>query len=102
RLADANGPDSGAAYVFARNGSAWLQIAKLTPSNGAAEDEFGYSVAISGSGERIAIGAPGKDHPEHQTEDSGSVYVFSAEADTWHETEELLQDAAPSSGVSSI
>jgi hypothetical protein len=45
-LDDDNGQWSGAAYVFDTNTG--QQIAKLLPSDGAAEDFFGVSVAISG------------------------------------------------------
>src|SRR5207247_1003888 len=38
----------GSAYVFVRNGTTWSQQQRLTASDGAANDRFGYSVAISG------------------------------------------------------
>ena len=41
-------PDSGAAYVFVRTGSAWVQEAYLKASNTGASDLFGTSVAVSG------------------------------------------------------
>src|SRR5687768_7124077 len=50
-----NATDSGAAYVFVRSGSTWIQQAYLKASNTDAGDRFGYSVAISG--ETIVIGA---------------------------------------------
>ena len=34
----------GAAYVFVRNGVTWTEQQKLTASDGAANDQFGYSV----------------------------------------------------------
>ena len=39
----------GAAYVFVPGGYTWIQQATLTASNGAASDDFGYSVAVDGS-----------------------------------------------------
>ncbi|KPK47352.1 MAG: hypothetical protein AMS22_16695, partial [Thiotrichales bacterium SG8_50] len=45
---DDNGGNSGAAYVFDRTGSGWSQQAKLTAEDGAAGDQFGGSVALSG------------------------------------------------------
>ena len=39
----------GAAYVFTESGSAWTQTAKLTASDGAAYDVFGWSLSISGN-----------------------------------------------------
>ena len=41
--------NTGAAYVFVRSGTAWSQQAELTAADGAANDYFGTSVAISGS-----------------------------------------------------
>ncbi|HYK67058.1 MAG TPA: FG-GAP repeat protein, partial [Streptosporangiaceae bacterium] len=52
--------DQGAAYIFVRPGSGWAdetQTAKLTASDGAAGDQFGTSVAISGN--TAVAGAPG-------------------------------------------
>ena len=44
---DDNGEDSGSAYLF--DVATGQQIAKLLPYDGAANDRFGYSVAISGT-----------------------------------------------------
>jgi len=68
-LDDDNGTDSGSAYIFDLDGN---QLAKITASDGAAGDEFGYSVAV-GSG-RIVVGADYADG-ENGT-DSGSAYIF--------------------------
>jgi uncharacterized repeat protein (TIGR01451 family) len=69
-----NGANSGSAYVFRRNqGGAdkWGQAVKLTAADGAAYDEFGVSVAISG--DTVVVGSPGDaDHGA----DTGSAYVF--------------------------
>ena len=47
--------DSGAAYVFTKVSGVWSQAAKLTASDGAANDEFGVSVAIEG--DTVVVGA---------------------------------------------
>jgi hypothetical protein len=59
---------TGAAYVFARSGSTWPLQAKLTATNGATSDNFGFSAALSGS--TALLGAPGKDAT------TGAAYVF--------------------------
>lgn len=41
-----NGTDSGSAYVYRFNGFEWYEEAKLVPSDGAAGDFFGTSVAV--------------------------------------------------------
>jgi uncharacterized repeat protein (TIGR01451 family) len=62
----AAGFDVGSAYVFVRSGSVWSEQAKLTASDAAAFDRFGWSVAISG--DTVVVGA--------DSSDSGSAYVF--------------------------
>ena len=62
---------AGAAYVFARSGSAWSEQQKLTASDCAADDHFGVSVALSG--DTAVIGAEGVDSQR------GAAYVFG-----WH------------------
>lgn len=45
------GGDSGSAYIFMRDhpsADAWGEVAKLTASDGATADYFGYSVALDG------------------------------------------------------
>lgn len=39
----------GAVYVFTGSGNQWTQVQKLTAFDGASEDRFGVSVAVSGS-----------------------------------------------------
>ena len=65
---DDNGSNSGSAYIFDLDGN---QLAKITASDGAAEDKFGDSVAV-GSG-RIVVGAPEDDD---NGSISGSAYIF--------------------------
>ncbi len=68
--ASRGGIDSGSAYVFRTSdgGATYGQVAKLTAADAAADDGFGYSVAIDGS--TIVVGAPG----EHYL--LGSAYIF--------------------------
>ena len=82
---DDNGNMSGSAYVFQKSGSSYVQVAKLLPSDGAAEDWFGCSVSVSG--DTIVIGAPGHDDAGIP----GSAYVFERPAGGWPGT--LNEDA---------
>ncbi|MDM8541923.1 choice-of-anchor D domain-containing protein [Desulfococcaceae bacterium HSG9] len=75
RLNDDAGTDSGSAYIFEK-GAGWTdgsgnQTAKLTASDAAAGDYFGYSAAISG--DTVVVGASGNDDGGT---DSGSAYIF--------------------------
>src|SRR6056300_112714 len=67
-LDDDNGNNSGSAYIFDLDGN---QLAKITASDNAANDNFGRVVAV-GSG-RIVVGAEGDDD---NGSDSGSAYIY--------------------------
>ncbi|HEX5883842.1 MAG TPA: FG-GAP repeat protein [Pyrinomonadaceae bacterium] len=82
---------SGAAYVFARSGSTWVEEQKLTGSENSFADGFGKSVAIEG--DTIVVGAFGNsDVPQTEV---GSAYVFRRTQAGWVEQQELTaSDAA--------
>ncbi len=72
--------DRGAAYAYVWNGTIWEE-SRLTGPDCLAGDHFGYSVAISGDGEIIVVGA--RDH-EVDFPGQGAVYVFIRNAsDGW-------------------
>ena len=79
-LDDDNGStNSGSASVYTRTGNNWTEQAKLTPSNGAASDNFGVSVAISG--DTIVVGARGADG--NGITNRGSASVYTRTGNTW-------------------
>ena len=49
--------DQGAAYIFTRSGTAWVQQAPLIASDGTVGDLFGSSISLSGDGLTALIGA---------------------------------------------
>ncbi len=74
----------GAAYVFVKPASGWVngtEAATLTASDGASNDYFGYSVAVSGDGSTVAVGADGKDIGGNPNQ--GGVYLFVEPASGW-------------------
>ena len=83
---DIYGSDSGSAYVFTWDGLAWVQQAKLIPSDGAANDQFGRSVATYG--DTIVIGAH---YDDDSGTSSGSAYMFVKPPGGWSGT--LNEDA---------
>ena len=85
---DENGSQSGSVYVFKRDAStnAWKQTAKLTASNAAPNDQFGYSVEVNG--DRALVGAPYK---ASAFGGSGVVYVFERDLDTGEWIEMLVK-----------
>jgi hypothetical protein len=93
------GTGSGAAYVFTRNQSgSWVEVAKLTASDAAALDSFGYSVSVDGN--TAVVGADDKDGAG---EGSGAAYVFIRNKfGYWNEVAKLTaSDAAASDSYGS-
>jgi FG-GAP repeat len=82
---DDGGDASGSAYVFFRTGSSWSQQQKLTASDAAADDIFGFSVSVSG--DTALIGAPTDDDGGT---DSGSAYPFLRTGTTWSQQAKLV------------
>ena len=71
----------GAAYVYVRSGSAWSLQQELTAADGAAGDQFGYAVAVSG--DTILVGAP------NNASARGSVYAFDRAGTSWSQAQEV-------------
>jgi hypothetical protein len=86
------GVDTGATYVFERNAGGadqWGQVKKLLPSDPAAEDYFGSSVALYG--DTVVVGAFGKNSPAGVR--VGTAYVFERHtggANQWGQVKKLL------------
>ena len=85
-----NAFESGAAYVFVRNGATWSQQAYLKASNTDANDLFGFSVAISG--DTVVVGAGSEasnangvngNQDDNSATDAGAAYVFVRNGTTW-------------------
>ncbi len=72
---------AGSAYVFTRMNGVWSQQQKLTASDGATYDRFGWSVSISG--DTALIGAFGDDSVQ------GSAYVFTRTDGMWSQQQKL-------------
>jgi hypothetical protein len=78
----------GTAYVFTEPGDGWAsmtQTAKLTASDGAAGDNFGFSVSISGN--IVVVAAP--DAKIGANSKQGAAYVFTEAGNAWGQTTKL-------------
>ena len=84
--------DSGAVYVFTRNGNAWQQQAYIKASNPDIAAEFGHVVALSADGNTLAVaafyesgGASGinGNQNDRSIPQSGAVYVFTRQNNRW-------------------
>lgn len=93
-LSDGGVSNSGAAYVFVRQGDgSFVQQAKLMASDRAAQDRFGGAVAISG--DFVIVGADREDRAGGN--DQGAAYVFRRSGGAWSEVNKLVApDAATS------
>ena len=85
--ADHSAADSGAVYVFVRDGATWSQQAYLKASNTDSFDSFGCAVSVSG--DTLAVGANGEssaranDQSNNAASQAGAVYVFVRTGTTW-------------------
>jgi hypothetical protein len=76
RNADPKG--AGAVYLFRKTHDGWTEIAKVSPSDGKKNDQYGFTVAISG--DTMTVGSRRAD-PDGLT-DAGAVYVYSLKRDS--------------------
>jgi len=84
--ADNSADNAGAVYVYVREGiGTWSQQAYVKASNTDSADSFGNSVALSGDGITLAVGALyedssalgiGGNEADDSTENAGAVYVY--------------------------
>ena len=89
---DDGGGISGSAYVFVKNGTTWVQQAKLVADDAAVHSWFGYSVAIEG--DTAIVGAPMADSPEV---DAGAIYVFTRTGQSWSQVAKITGDGTADS-----
>ena len=96
--ADNSSVNSGAVYIFQRSDSEWHQTAYIKASNAQAEDQFGYSVAISG--DTLVVGAPNQDggvsgvngdESDFGKINSGAAYVFTKSGNSWIQNSSIPQ-----------
>ncbi len=88
---DDKGTGSGSAYIFYRDEGGpdnWGQMKKITASDGAAYDYFGYSVSISS--DMMVVGAYWEDE---NGSNSGSAYIFyrdEGDPDNWGQVKKII------------
>ncbi len=85
---DDNGSNSGSAYVYEKVNGVWTET-KLTASDAAKNDRFGYSVSVYDN--TAVIGAF---YDDDNGSNSGSAYVYEKVNGVWTETKLTASDAA--------
>ena len=91
---DDSSANSGAVYVFRRHGLNWTQEAYLKSGNSDSGDNFGSTLAISGS--TIVVGADVEDSASFEQNDnslgaSGAAYVFTTDGSNWIQRRTTLE-----------
>jgi hypothetical protein len=81
--------DQGAVFIFTKSAGVWSQEQKLTPSDRAANDNFGNAVALQG--DLVVCGS------SQSLNDHGSAYVFTRSGSTWSQQQKLTASDAGSS-----
>jgi len=76
---------TGAAYVFESTPSGWIEVQKLTASDGQKQDEFGQGVAITGDFLAISAWRAKIDGNSGQ----GAVYLFRRAGQQWVEADKF-------------
>jgi len=79
---DDNGDGSGSAYIFKEESSGWVEVQKLTASDGSSGDWFGYSVSIDG--DYAAVGA------FLVNNSAGALYIFKNNGSSWFEEQIII------------
>jgi hypothetical protein len=104
---DNSAEQSGAVYVFAREGDDWAQQAYLKSSNTGRRDGFGTAIALAGDGNTIVAGAPGEDssaegfngvQDDDSDPDDGAAYVFARRSGVWSQIA-YVKRPTPSAGT---
>ena len=94
---DELGQNSGAAYVFEDSPNGWVETAKLVPSDGALNDQFGVEGGLSGD-----FAVVGAWHDGDAGFNSGAAYVFERKANGWQQVDKLIPgDASPNDRLGS-
>lgn len=99
-------PESGAVYVFVRDGEEWTEQGYLKSSNAEAWDRFGGAIALSDNGNLLVASAYHEDggssgvNGDSSNNDlykAGAVYVFERSGTQWTETA-YLKASNPGAG----
>ncbi|HKQ83092.1 MAG TPA: FG-GAP repeat protein [Steroidobacteraceae bacterium] len=89
---DTSALGTGAVYLFQESSGIWSQQAYIKASNANAQMEFGFSVALSESGDVLAVAGPrddsdsegiNGDQMNQRATESGAVFVFTRQNAAW-------------------
>ena len=96
---DGNGSNSGAVYLFTKDGSTWTKTLKISENHTGHQelsvdlnhlDTFGFSVALEGN--TLAVGAPNADTEDGAKNNIGAVYLFTNNGTAWTKTLKISEN----------
>jgi hypothetical protein len=82
----------GAAWVFAQSGSTWIEQGPKLLGVGEEGEQFGYSVALSVSGDSAVVGAP------HADNASGAAWLYERSGTSWGAAVRKLEGSGEETG----
>jgi hypothetical protein len=83
---DEGATSTGAAYIFTYSGGSWDAGTKIVALDKEQEDYFGYSVAMSGDGNKVIVGAYLEDddlNDQNSRSNAGSAYIYTYDGSNW-------------------
>ncbi len=86
--------DQGAAYLFSKTGSLWVEDQKISGSDATAGNNVAYTVAINDS--TLVLGAITATVGANVNQ--GAAYVFTKTGSTWEEKQKLFDDEGHATG----
>ena len=78
----------GAVYIYNRSGSTFLFKTKLTASDKAPDDNFGFSLKLNETGTVLIVGSPNND--ASGINNAGAAYIFKQTSGTWSQVSKLI------------
>ena len=99
---DDSSEDSGAVYVFSRDGGNWAQTAYIKSSNTSPFDQFGTRMFFNRDGSVLAVGVPLEDGSasgvdgvqDDLADEAGAVYLFRRTGEEWRQAAYLKAPAS--------
>lgn len=85
---DSGANDNGAAYVYVRIGSIWVQQQKILASDKASGNLFGSSVRLAADGNTALLGASGRN--DSGLVGNGAAYAFVRSGSAWTQQQKFL------------
>jgi hypothetical protein len=90
---DTTASDAGAVYIFTRSGTTWSQQQKIQSSDIAANDNFGFSVAVDG--DTLIAGAR---YQDTGSSGAGAAYIFTRSGTTWTQAHKIQASTVTTNG----